>query len=72
VVTTNGLASNPLAFTVQNSGPAPIVSSIYPASGSVEGGGFVKITGDHFATGTKVKIGGNLLYGQILVSRGCK
>lgn len=61
VVTTNGLPSNPLLFTVVAAGPPPTASGISPNIGSVEGGVLIAISGSGFVAGTTVKIGGKPL-----------
>lgn len=68
VVTTNGIASNPLPFTVQSSGPAPVFTSIYPASASADGGTLVKIAGNNFTSDTKVFLGSLALQSLIVVN----
>ncbi len=61
VVTTNGMPSNPLPFTVVAAGPPPTVSSISPNIGSVDGGVLITVSGGGFIAGTIVKIGGKAL-----------
>lgn len=68
VVTTNGMNSNGLAFSVTSGGPAPIFTNIMPAVSSMSGGLFVTVTGNNFSADTKVKIGGRLLTNQLVVS----
>ena len=58
-VTVNGLTSNGVNFTVLSSQSPPVITSITPNVGSVEGGSFVTIAGSGFTSDTKVYIGGN-------------
>lgn len=60
-VTVGGLTSAGVPFTVTTAaGPAPTISTVSPAVGSVDGGGAVTITGSGFTSDTRLLIGGNV------------
>jgi YD repeat-containing protein len=65
-VTSHGLSSNPLPFTVESAGPPPTVNSISPNIGSVEGGVLITVSGSGFVSGTTVKVGGKPLVSPIV------
>ncbi|PWB47957.1 MAG: hypothetical protein C3F12_03155 [Candidatus Methylomirabilota bacterium] len=58
-VTVGGRVSNAFSFTVTTpTGPPPVITSVTPNKGSVEGGSVVTISGSGFAAGGKVLIDG--------------
>ncbi|HEC96944.1 MAG TPA: hypothetical protein ENI58_02095, partial [Nitrospirae bacterium] len=57
-VTVNGLTSKGINFTVLSSRPPPVIASITPNAGSVDGGTLVTVAGSGFTSDTKVLIGG--------------
>jgi len=58
VVTTPGGSSNPLSFTYANPPAAPTITAISPASGTMNGGTKVVISGSGFRYGAVVTFGG--------------